>query len=811
MATVNIHEKNQTLTLKNAFNEITINLDDGRWSGKDRTTDTWMVKNAGFRVDKRHTPLWPEPPTRISWTQEASRTPFGASKSVTLTFSPQAGYEPVRMLTLRLFNRHAFIEFAWGLENPFDHPVRVKAIDLVYGGELFEGQTVRRPRVLRSGAGAEPNVVEKGWEIDALNGMLLTYGDTATRRSVVAGGLAYTEFARRVELLNGERHWAHATRSVIKRKGFRNLTLTCWDPVGKMIPPNSRYVSPDTAYLDYTTRNPFEAAETYGLAMRVANQAAPNAYDFPTLCGWMVSTKHLGEGKPINNSPGLVEQTRMANDRGLMKYTPLAVRLEPDTYCYGNYGETQQGWWDNKHWGMYPPGHGTRPTPENASLQQPYKTFAKFCKAVSDLGGIPFTYFQSSMPANDFATAHPEWMLNNDISQLHLSHAHHRPLVRYDYTDPGFRAHCLAVWRRLRKAGLKGVKFDYPETAWASEGGFEDESFTTTSAYCALYQLCRDGLGPDAFIHERNLGGQTHEGAPRLDATAGTVDIQRVWGDASHFEPEMASRIGLRWYKSRSVFLYYPDGKSFQQDGTPLPTYKRRAFLTLIAFLSGRLEIGTSIGSMTDEMFHDTTRLYPMLTGTTSPRPVDMLLDKPHPEVYVYAVAGGWHQVLLINNNKRGSKRIHAPLSGDQPTTGSLGLDPEQSYHAFEFWTQAYLGKLDGTHTLSMDLRSGEVAMIAVRRAEPHPQILSTNRHMMQGMIECHNITWNARGRSLTGAVDVIGEEPFILTIACNGYTPAKCKGAELRRRTGTQAWVELVFESAVNKRKAFNLSFMSG
>jgi hypothetical protein len=29
-----------------------------------------------------------------------------------------------------------------------------------------------------------------------------------------------------------------------------------------------------------------------------------------------------------------------------------------------------------------------------------------------------------------------------------------------------------------------------------------------------------------------------------LDVTAGVIDLQRVWDDSSHFEPEMASRNG---------------------------------------------------------------------------------------------------------------------------------------------------------------------------------------------------------------------------------------------------------------------------
>jgi len=752
--------------------------------------------------------VWAKVETSFACEQTERETVFGKGTTVTVTATPQAGYSPVRMLMITLYRNRRFIEIGWGVKNTLGFPIRVKHVDVLYGGELFKGQTVEQPRVLRSGAGAEPNVVEKGWQIEAVNGAMLTYKNRGVRRSLVAGGLAYAEFGRRVELLDGQKAWRHAKAYRMQDKGFRNINLACWDPQGKWIAAGATYRSPDTCYLDFVTADPFEALEDYGLALRAANDAKPNNYDFPTLCGWMVSTQYLGEAKPINNSPGLVEQTEIARDRGFMKYSPLAVRLEPDTYCRGNHGDTQQGWWDDKHWAAYAPGEGHEAYAKEGSLRKPYETFAKFCKAVTERGGIPFTYFQASMPSNDFAVAHPEWMLNNDISQLHLQHAHHRPLVRYDYSDPGFRAHCRRVWKRLRKAGMKGIKFDYPETAWASDGGFEDRSFTTSSAYRELFKLCREGLGEDAFLHERNLGGTTHEDAPRLDVTAGIVDIQRVWGDASHFEAEMATRMGLRWYKSRSVFLYYPDGKSFINNGKPLPDYERRAFLTIIAFLSGRLEIGTSIGSMTDEMFHDVTRLYPMFGGTQSPRPVDMLTGGAHPSVYVYSVNQDWLQVLLINSNKRGRKTIAAPLSGEQAETGSLGLDARESYHAFDFWDQRYLGKLKGKGELAVELRGGAVAMVSVRKVSPHPQVISTNRHIMQGMLECHNVRWMASKGALTGRVDVIGGEAFVLTIACNGYKPSACEGATLRKRPGERGVVELVFTATENCSKRFRVIF---
>ena len=437
----------------------------------------------------------------------------------------------------------------------------------------------------------------------------------------------------------------------------------------------------------------------------------------------------------------------------------MAVRLEPDYYCYSNYGDTQQGWWDDAHFAKY------------NSLREPYETFSKFCQAVNTRGGVPFTYFQGSMPSNDFAVAHPEWMLNNDISRLHVDHTHQIPLVRYDYTDPGFQAHVLKVWRGLREAGLRGVKMDYPETAWAYHGGFEDKSYTTVSAYRKVFELCREGLGPDAFIHERIIGNPTHETVPRTDTTAGVVDLQRVWNDSSYFAPEMATRMGLRWYKNRVVFSYYPDGKSMfkQRSREPLPAAQRRTLLTIIGLLSGRLELGTSFGSMTPEMLHDISRLYPMIREAKSPRPVDMLLGKTHPEVYVYDVTPQWAQVIVFNSDEQ-DRTFEVPFAGDQSDTGSVGLKPDRSYYVYDFWSQQLVGRFKGNDPLAVPLKGREARMYSVHESLQRPQFISTNRHIMQGLMELHDVQWDRDARVYSGSADVVAGETMDIVFAANGH-----------------------------------------
>jgi len=421
---------------------------------------------------------------------------------------------------------------------------------------------------------------------------------------------------------------------------------------------------------------------------------------------------------------------------------------------------------------------------------------------------VPINYIQASMPSDDFAIAHPEWMLNNDISRVHAEHPHYQPFVRFDYTDHGFQKYMLDSWKRQGANGLEGVMFDYPETAWAKYGGFEDKSYTTTSAYRKMFELCREGLGPNAYIHERNLG---ESGAPTLDATAGIVDIQRVWSDSSHFEPEMASRMGLRWYKSRVVFNYYPDAKSLYNPKTkkPLTVDARRTMLTLVGLLSGRLELATSFGSMTVEMKHDITRLYPVLQKPKSFRPVDMLLCDKHPNVYVYNIDPSWSQIILCNNENT-EQIISAPFSGVQYETVSLGLKPDKRYYVYDFWNNTLVGNFSGREKLSVKLAKNQSLVYSVHQVKDHPQFISTNRHVMQGLMELHDVRWDRVNRIYSGRADVIGGETMEIVIALNGYNvlTANSNSGTINIKNIGNGLALLKIDCKDNKKVNWSLSF---
>ncbi len=646
---------------------------------------------------------------------------------------PHSILAPARLFSYTLYEGRGAVVMGFGVKTPKWYRMRLMDAWTLARATLLPGKKLANPLTLNGAAGAEPAIVKPGLTRLSANSLMVTGTLDGRRRTVVWGGLGNRAFGKYAALREGV------------------LELKAEDPVGQLIDPEQTYLSTDTFYLDITTADPFAALEKYGRAMRLANNAKPNVYDFPILCGWAVGA--LSRLPSVNNSAKLVGELELARKCGLTRYTKVGIRLEPDTYCYADKGNTEQGWWDDAHWSKY--GH----------LVPPYETFAKWCAAITERDGVPYTYFQVGMPSDDYARAFPGHMLFNDVGPLGKKHMHHQPYVSYDYTDPDFQKRTLAMWQRLRKDGMRGIKFDYPETGWRPEGGFEDRYATTSSAYRKAFELAREGLGPDACLDERNLG---ESGRPCLDITAGIVDTQRTWGDSNAFEPRMVSTDGLRWYKNRTVFNYYPDSKTVHGCTPEI----RQSMLTMVYLTSGRIDLATSFSLFTPEITRDFSRIYPAYREPFTARPLDAFTGIADPQVYDLELTPDWHQVALFNSGGKPAI-VSTAISGDR-TANAVGLDPKADYYAYEFWTDTFLGKLPGTGKIERKLGPRHCAMVSLRKVQSNPQILSTNRHVLQGWMELAGVKWDAGARQLTGTAKVIGGEPFKIVLADNGRKPVK-------------------------------------
>lgn len=693
------------------------------------------------------------------------------------------------------------------------------------------------------------HIVDNKYEVH--NNILFTFGEKGSRQSLVYGGLSYKEFVKKVYLE--------------KRDNSFFVELKAFDPVGKLVDANSSYTfAGDKFYFDFSETNRFKALEDYGQALKIANNVVLDDYALTGLNFWYCMHERYGGDYFSNSSTGTVEALKKSASVGFLRYGALGIRLEPDSYAKPN---NQQGWWDDEHFRR---DYKTKQA-LGGQLLPPLDTIEKWGKAIIAEGGVPLIYSQTGRRSLDYAEAFPEHMLFNEVSapKKDKTRVYHitDPLWTYDFTDEGFIAHMRDVYANYAKGGLIGVKFDYPDTGWAFEGGFEDKYATTTSAYRNIFALAREGLGENSDIHER---------IPRHgDVALGIVTTQRVERDTDRFYPTFARKCGLRWYKNRVVTKYVNDvinpehSFPYNEDGS-------RAFYTMSYLTNARMEIGKYIEMMSEEHRHQLTRVTPLYNNLGSAKPVDAFNDGVHfPQIFDLKINEDWHQVCFYNTQleqdldkakaiydkmprepkydkmisarnaliKQKDKSAYeqkkdiyienthptsrpytnmltmvgllpAKLSvpfGEADEDGGLGLDKAKSYYVYDFWNNCFVGKFKGSDTLAQDLRMGEARMMSVHAVQNNPQFISTDRHILQGYVDMLILPkWDDKAKTLIGTSAVIEKDPYKIIIALNGskITKLEAKGAKAEFKLMGNDLAEITLNADKNTDVEWTISF---
>jgi len=545
------------------------------------------------------------------------------------------------------------------------------------------------------------------------------------------------------------------------------------DPVGKKVDPGTTYLPDDNFYISFDTEDPFSALEYYGKRAASAQQIKLSMYDFPTVCLWYAEVSFFGKSNAENSSLGAVNEMKHIKNSGFLNYSRAAVRLVPDSYLPNN----QQGWWDDEHWQLEETDWNHRGVSHNGRYVKPYETSEKWGKAVTELGGIPLTYFQTGYRSEDYAKQFPCHMLFNKTyawkgepvdttSEIFTEWKNTwtrngRVVWGFDYTDPEFLTHLTDVYKNLKRGNIKGLMFDYPESGWAKDGGMEDEYSTTAAAYRNIFKYADEGLGPGAYVHERNM-------VTGADIAIGHVASMRTENDTDEMDSVTVTRCGLRWYKNRVLTNFDTDSKNIVRYEANRD--KVRSILTMAYVVSGRLLLANSFSEFSPTTFRDITRTFPYHTQNKSARPVDAFVS-PSPMVYDFEVDTTWRQVTFYNPDEKNARSIGISMSG-KPVDGALGLDKNKSYHVYDFWNDNYCGIIKGTERLEQMLRPGEARMMSVREQLDHPRIISTNRHIMQGYLDVTGASWDAETKILSGKSKLVGNDPYVITIAAEGLIP---------------------------------------
>ncbi len=808
-AQVRVTGTESTVAIENQNVKIEFGLKNGIYSIMSKTDNSVRISNAVFGIseDDADGVNSSMPEYKHMWKEKVISDRIGNGKSLIITSS--GGKYPEMIFEFTLYNNKNFVVINGGVHNNSTYDIRLRKI-VCMSGVAFKGFDISENyNVLEGNSGGEHTAVKKDNNVRSRNNLLAAFGKKGSINSLVIGGISYHEFEKNAEIQNNG--------------DFLKINLWCEDPVGRYVDKGTVYMPDEKCYVDVITPDPFESLEQYGLVIKEAQNINLSYYTFPSLCLWYSGMEEYGGGLKNNDSPGAVWEMEQIARSGFLKYSSAAIRLVPDNYDINN----QQGWWDDEHWQKI----------KNTACfigpcyKAPYETSKKWADAVTSLGGIPLTYFQTARRSEDFCSKYPQFMLFNDPYRKKVNRVVDHwwdkkgpQLVSYDFTDTGFVNHMKNVYKNLKDAGIKGLMYDYPdETGWSADGGFDDKYATTSSAYRNIFKLAYDALGPGCYLDERNL----ERGS---DITLGLVASQRTYGDNDIMNPRMISQCGLRWYKNRVVVNYDTDAKN-PNHMYPANKDGINAMLTMCYVTTGRLLWGLSFSKMVKSEIYALSRIYPFHATPKSARPVDAFTGVKYPKIYDFKVNDKWHQLTLYNNsvkqedyytdwqkirnkseNYLKTDTINVNLS-DENFFGGLELPADKEYYFYDFWNDKFIGRIQGNKSLEQILRPGEARMISVHEAENNPQFISTNRHIMQGYVDMAKYpAWNPSSNELSGISVIPGGETYKVVIALNGYklskATAKGASASVRITDEKNGLAELSIDSSENINTEWVISF---
>lgn len=332
-----------------------------------------------------------------------------------------------------------------------------------------------------------------------------------------------------------------------------------------------------------------------------------------------------------------------------------------------------------------------------------------------------------------------------------------------DMTHPGARSHLAGVVRQIAQDwGYTLFKMDGLWTGTATRqiyvnDGYRDDAIgeatlhdpakTNIEAFRDGLKLVRQAAGPRVFL----LGCCVSQNMRSFGGSFGLLDAMRVGPDtgAGHIGAPHASRL---WFLNGRVWWNDPDCVSVR-NSTPLDQARLNATFTTIA---GDLFYNSDwIPDLPPERLDILQRCMPA-HGLAS-RPVDVFENQP---------ARLW---LLSDTRATPRRDVVALYNWDKQATlvdcpaERIGLPPAAEYIAFDFWANKFVPPFRGS--VRADLPAGSCRVLAIRPVADHPQLLSTSRHVTQGIIDVSNEKWDPAARVLSGVSRLVANDSCELRI----------------------------------------------
>jgi hypothetical protein len=398
---------------------------------------------------------------------------------------------------------------------------------------------------------------------------------------------------------------------------------------------------------------------------------------------------------------------------------------------------------------------------------------------LSSLGlmtGLWFLPFASDWKDPEFASHQSWFMKRQDGKPFETAWGN----TSLDLTDPEVKAYLADMVKTIHSWGVNYFKMDGLWTGSATEliyvndgfhedhigenAPFHDHKVTNIEALRGGLKLLREVAGPDVFFSGCNLSQNMRS----LAGCIGLVDSMRIGPDNGQGWRDYQKEIAENGSGSiitgpvRGTRLYFMHGRLWWND--PDPCYVRPSIplnhaqlITSWVAISGQFNLNSDwIPGLPADRLEVLKRTMPSHGAVA--RPVDYF-DTVMPAIWLVTDSRQpvRRDVLGVLNWKSENQVIAC-------STTKAGLDPARPYYAFDFWANKPISSFTGEFKFDVPPQSCRV--IAVRPQESHPVLVSTSRHVTQGIVDVYGENWSAFSKTLSGTSFVVGKDPYQLRIA---------------------------------------------
>jgi hypothetical protein len=336
-----------------------------------------------------------------------------------------------------------------------------------------------------------------------------------------------------------------------------------------------------------------------------------------------------------------------------------------------------------------------------------------------------------------------------------------------DMTNPKAERFVRERVRRIHDWGYRYFKIDgmhtgaityntYVNTAYGNKdfgnSKLHDPGMTHIEAYRKGMRILREEA-PGTFI----LGCNVSQNMRSMGPAFGMIDGMRIGPDnGGAARGSWGAVTKGAWHGTN---LYFLNGKVWHNDPDPVyprasnPVEMARWMCSWMAVAGDMHTSSEQYSTLPPDRLDILRRCLP--SHDEQARPVDFF-ETNKPRIWLVRNER-LHLVGLFNWSDKEVDEVVYDLD-------KLGLDSSKTYVGFDFWANQATPRIKGRFERTVAPASCQI--LALREVADHPRLLSTSRHITQGLIDVKGERWDAAAKTLAGVSEVVGGDPYELRIA---------------------------------------------